>query len=212
LLEAFSRLSGRWGAGLDDETNETGVGTIPGVRCNGCGAEICGRQQVISRILGGKDRVSCLECLGTALGASPEQLCDLVGKYLAGRQCYRDDWRAASVCDSDGQAACCPSRLEQSPVPPAWCRTQPSEDDEPDAELPTPDLVVDAEEAGCGDLMVLLMRSIRKLDAGDVLRFTARDPGAAADIPSWCRLTGHPLLAGPVDPEGATYYIRRKLS
>jgi tRNA 2-thiouridine synthesizing protein A len=132
-------------------------------------------------------------------------LCELVGNYLVRRECYRKDWLNAAPCACDGQAPCCPSRLEHSDHPPAWYSpelfTRTAE------ELPEPDLTVDAEEAGCGDLMVLLMRSIRKLEPGQVLALTARDPGAEADIPSWCRLTGHPLLAGP---EGATYYIQRK--
>lgn len=77
-------------------------------------------------------------------------------------------------------------------------------------ELPPPHLEIDAEEAGCGDLMVLLLRSIRRIRPGEVLALTARDPGAVEDIPSWSRLTGHELLAGPIGPEGATYYLRRK--
>jgi len=30
---------------------------------------------------------------------------------------------------------------------------------------------------------------------GQVLRLVARDPGALEDIPAWCRLTGHMLVA-----------------
>ena len=182
---------------------------LPGGRCS-CGAVFCGRQQVIGRILAPADAERCLDCLAASLGSTPEQLCQLVGRYLSGRQCYRDDWRAAATCDDDGRAPCCPSRLEHSATPPAWCRAELFGSRGDEVELPAPDLVVDAEEAGCGDLMVLLMRSIRTLAPGAVLQLTARDPGATADIPSWCRLTGHSLLAGPVDPDAATYYIRRK--
>lgn len=181
----------------------------PGGHCGVCGVEICGRQQVIGRILGGKQLERCLDCLGEPLGSTPEQLCELVGNYLARRDCYRRDWRAAATCEANGQAACCPSRLECSSTPPAWYRTELFEPT-PEDDLPVPDLRVDAETAGCGDLMVLLLRSIRKLQPGQVLELIARDPGADADIPSWCRLTGHPLIAGPVGPEDDTYYIRRK--
>jgi TusA-related sulfurtransferase len=181
----------------------------PGGRCSGCGASICDRQQVISRVLGGRQTVRCLECLGQALGSTPEQLCELVGHYLVRRDCYRRDWRAAAACGDDGQAACCPSRLERSPTPPDWYRTELFERTAED-DLPVPDLRVDAEAAGCGDLMVLLMRSIRKLEPGQVLELVAQDPGAEADIPSWCRLTGNPLLAGPLGPEEDTYYIQKK--
>lgn len=179
--------------------------------CAACGAGICGRQAVISRILGGRGRCFCLACLSTRLAAPPEQLCDLVGNMLAHRECYRKEWRAALPCDRDGQAPCCPSRLEHAAVPPSWCRAELfEEEDVKEESLPAPHLRVDAEESGCGDLMVLLMRSIRKLQPGQVLELTARDPGAGADIPSWCRLTGHALLAGPTGPESALFYIRRK--
>jgi tRNA 2-thiouridine synthesizing protein A len=196
---------------VEDEEKETADRAFTSGRCEGCAAETCGRQQVIGRILGGGDRRLCLDCLGASLGSTPEQLCELVGKYLVRRECYREDWRAAQVCGDDGRSPCCPSRLEHSTAPPSWYRAELFQAPAGDA-LPEPDLTVDAEEAGCGDLMVLLLRSIRKLGGGEVLKLTARDPGASADIPSWCRLTGHSLLAGPVDPDAATYYIRRKES
>ena len=36
---------------------------------------------------------------------------------------------------------------------------------------------------------------IKNLDDGDVLRVTATDPGAMQDIPAWCRVHGHTLIA-----------------
>lgn len=177
--------------------------------CGTCSRPVCGRQLVISKILGGKESRLCLDCLGRSLDSPPDRLCELVGNYLVRRDCYRRDWRRAAVCDCDGQAPCCPSRLEHAPQPPTWFRAELFARTALD-DLPDPDLTVDAEEAGCGDLMVLLMRSIRKLSPGQVLRLIARDPGAEADVPSWCRLTGHPLLAGPTGEEDADYYIRRK--
>lgn len=176
--------------------------------CESCSVRTCDRQAVISKVLGGGEAVSCLDCLSRALGSTPEQLCQLVGRYLVLRECHRRDWLAARPCGRDGEAPCCPSRLENSETPPHWFRAELFSAPEP--ELPEADAVVDAEESGCGDLMVLLMRSIRKLPPQGVLKLIARDPGAEADIPAWCRLTGNPLLAGPTGPEGATYYIRRK--
>ena len=174
----------------------------PDTSCSACGADLCERQRVISGILGGKEAPRCLGCLSEELGSTPEQVCKLVGGYLVRRECYRNDWIAARPCAADGQTACCPSRLENAADPPAWYRPEIFTSPRPD-----PDLVIDAEESGCGDLMVLLMRSIRQIEPGQVLEFTARDPGAAADIPAWSRLTGHPLLSDPVD---CTYLIRRK--
>ncbi|MGV3719400.1 MAG: sulfurtransferase TusA family protein [Actinomycetota bacterium] len=177
-------------------------------RCSACARWVCGRQQVISKVLGGERALLCLGCLAESLGSEPDKICSLVGSYLARRECYRQDWQAAAVCDNDGQAPCCPSRLEHAEAPPAWYRREVFERSEP-REVPEAAVTVDAEEAGCGDLMVLLMRSIRQVQPGQVLSLTARDPGAGADIPSWCRLTGHTLLAQG-GPDEATYYIQRK--
>jgi tRNA 2-thiouridine synthesizing protein A len=40
------------------------------------------------------------------------------------------------------------------------------------------------------------------------MKLTARDPGAPADIPAWCRMTGH-ILMNQTHP---VYLIQRKES
>lgn len=189
-------------ATLTPETRGSSVYT-----CRQCGGPLCGRQRVIGDILGSPQH--CLACLSSDLGAPPSQIAQLAGGYLARRECHRRRWRRAPPCDLDGQAPCCPSRLEASDPPPSWFRPELFQP-RPEDSLPEPAATVDAEQAGCGDLMVLLMRSIRKIGPGGILELIARDPGAAADVPSWCRLTGHELLAGPAGPEHDTYFIRRK--
>ena len=64
----------------------------------------------------------------------------------------------------------------------------------------------DAGDMGCGDLVMELRMRLLAMVPGQVLRLVARDPGAPEDLPAWCRLTGHALLAAghPV------YWIRRK--
>ena len=52
----------------------------------------------------------------------------------------------------------------------------------------------DAGEMGCGEILILLRARMQRLDPGDVLKLTARDPGAPEDLPAWCRLTGRRLL------------------
>ncbi len=37
--------------------------------------------------------------------------------------------------------------------------------------------------------------AVRELAAGDVLEVVATDPGVLHDIPTWCRVHGHELLA-----------------
>jgi tRNA 2-thiouridine synthesizing protein A len=64
----------------------------------------------------------------------------------------------------------------------------------------------DAGGMGCGELVMALRLRLRDLPAGAVVRVTATDPAAPLDLPAWCRLCGHTLLAmtHPV------YWIRRK--
>lgn len=64
----------------------------------------------------------------------------------------------------------------------------------------------DAGDLGCGDLVLELRARIEPLAPGRVLKLTARDPGAPADIPAWCRMTGHAL----VSEHHPIYLIRRK--
>jgi tRNA 2-thiouridine synthesizing protein A len=64
----------------------------------------------------------------------------------------------------------------------------------------------DAGDLGCGELVLELRARMARLRPGEVLRLIALDPGAPADLPAWCRLTGHTMVsqAHPV------YHIRRK--
>ena len=64
----------------------------------------------------------------------------------------------------------------------------------------------DAGEMGCGDLVLALRLRMDRLPSRAVLKLVVRDPGAKEDLPAWCRLTGHKLLAHS-HPE---YWIQRK--
>ena len=63
-----------------------------------------------------------------------------------------------------------------------------------------------AGDLGCGELVLELRTRLHAMAPGAVLRLIARDPGAPADIPAWCRLTGHALVSG----QHPVYLIRRK--
>ncbi len=60
--------------------------------------------------------------------------------------------------------------------------------------LPPADAEWDAGDLGCGEVLVMLRSRMRALVGGQVLRLTVRDPGAPADMPAWCRMTGRRLL------------------
>jgi len=65
----------------------------------------------------------------------------------------------------------------------------------------------DAGDLGCGELVLELWRRMGEFQHGHVLRLVALDPGAPADIPAWCRMTGHTL----VSQQHPLYLIRRKV-
>ena len=71
---------------------------------------------------------------------------------------------------------------------------------------PSPAAEWNAGDLGCGELVLELRGRIERLKGGEVLKLTARDAGAPAEIPAWCRLTGHTLV-GRHHP---VYLIRRK--
>jgi tRNA 2-thiouridine synthesizing protein A len=64
----------------------------------------------------------------------------------------------------------------------------------------------DAGQVGCGELVLELHTRLQAMRPGQVLQLTALDAGAPADIPAWCRLTGHTL----VSQQPPVYLIRRK--
>ena len=66
----------------------------------------------------------------------------------------------------------------------------------------------DAGDLGCGELVIHLRTRLRAMP-GKVLKLTARDPGAPADIPAYCRMTGHQLVRE--EPANCSYWIRARI-
>jgi tRNA 2-thiouridine synthesizing protein A len=71
---------------------------------------------------------------------------------------------------------------------------------------PEPHDTFDAGDAMCGELVLKLKRRVECLASRQVLKLVTRDPGAKADLPAWCRITGHRLVWS----NGTTFYIERK--
>lgn len=72
---------------------------------------------------------------------------------------------------------------------------------------PNHDADWNAGDLACGELVLELRLRMRQLVPGQILRLTALDPGAPADIPAWCRMTRHPLVF--IDPVAQLYFIQR---
>lgn len=54
---------------------------------------------------------------------------------------------------------------------------------------------LDAGDMGCGELLMLLNRTMRSMPKGDMLELLSKDTGSVEDIPAWCQMRGHQLLA-----------------
>jgi tRNA 2-thiouridine synthesizing protein A len=62
------------------------------------------------------------------------------------------------------------------------------------ADVPVADRRLDAGEKGCGELLILVFKEMKRLRAGEVLEVIGHSTGALEDIPAWCRLTDNRLL------------------
>ena len=63
-----------------------------------------------------------------------------------------------------------------------------------------------AGDAGCGSLVAGIKRQLDTIGAGQLLRVTASSAGAPADLPAWCRVTGHTL----VEANHPVYVLQKK--
>lgn len=57
------------------------------------------------------------------------------------------------------------------------------------------DARLDARNLICPMPVIRTQERIKDLAAGDELEVVATDPGALQDIPAWCRVHGHEILA-----------------
>jgi len=78
--------------------------------------------------------------------------------------------------------------------------------------LPFADAVCDGGDLDCGSGLLLIIRNaMHPLLAGGVLEVRSKEISVKEDLPAWCRLVGHTLLA--IEPAGSgvhRYFIRKK--
>lgn len=69
---------------------------------------------------------------------------------------------------------------------------------------------LDCKGLSCPMPIVKLAKTIKKMNNGEVLEMLGTDPGSKADVPEWCKRTGHEFL-GLKEEEGVNkFYIRCK--
>ena len=72
------------------------------------------------------------------------------------------------------------------------------------------DAVCDGGDQGCGGgLLILMLQAIKRLESGAVLEVRSTDPGVREDLPAWCRMTGHQLLAEQEGNLRNRYFLRK---
>jgi len=155
------------------------VGAHAGGACPGCGATLLGQEVVESVVLGHQDAPLCRSCLAREHGEEPAEFRTRLGEYIERVPCFRAAW---TWCGARGAAA--------GAGVPGRAAAEGGTGVEP---TPAFDAEWDAGDTGCGDLVLELRARLRALEPGQVLRLRATDPGAPADIPAWCGLTGNPL-------------------
>jgi tRNA 2-thiouridine synthesizing protein A len=179
------------------------VERLTGLFCRACDRILCGHDAVAAVVLGSRDAPACTHCLAIETTESGPALRERVWQYVRRHECFATGWRAANTAEGlPAEAA-------------AECRhgvDAPAQRHEVDALSPLPVLEQspsapggvnaavavaswDAGDLACGELLMELRRRLRALPPGARFRLVALDPSAPEDVPSWCRLTGHRLLA-----------------
>ncbi len=73
-----------------------------------------------------------------------------------------------------------------------------------------PDQVLEAEGLRCPEPVMMIRKSIRSLNKGDVLLIIADDPATKRDVPSFCEFMDHTLLETQTDQLPFRYWVRKE--
>ena len=71
-------------------------------------------------------------------------------------------------------------------------------------------LEIDCRGLVCPAPIIELARHIPLVAPGGLLAVVATDAAARADVPAWCRMTGHEYVGEEVADDGAARYVVRK--
>ncbi len=152
-------------------------------------------------MLGFKDAPRCADCLAKGLDRVRNELIASVKQHVDHRECWSAGWRHAGTIEQLRAApACRVASVVASSAPAAAARSNPPVVASDHAAC------YDAGDLGCGDLVLELRMRLRELAPGSLLEVIARDPGAPADLPAWCGMTGHTLVSA----NHPRYLIRRR--
>ena len=73
----------------------------------------------------------------------------------------------------------------------------------------TPVKTIDLKGLLCPMPIVKMAKAIKEVEVGQVLEAYATDPGVMADVPAWCRSTGHELVSLEKQDKQFHFVVRR---
>ncbi|WP_298943456.1 sulfurtransferase TusA [uncultured Psychromonas sp.] len=70
---------------------------------------------------------------------------------------------------------------------------------------------LDALGLRCPEPVMVIRKTVRKLETGDLLEIIADDPATTRDIPSFCRFMEHQLIEAQIETTPYRYLIKKGL-
>ncbi|SUB59948.1 Sulfurtransferase TusA [Phocoenobacter uteri] len=64
----------------------------------------------------------------------------------------------------------------------------------------------------CPEPIMLVRKTIRKMQEGEILLISADDPATTRDIPSFCEFMQHQLLNAQTEQQPYQYWVKKGLS
>ena len=175
---------------------------MTGKSCARCPATLCGHEAVFCLVLGYKGVPCCLSCIAAHMNEDVVSLRERALEYVRHHDCFLTAWKHAGVGEGFGEVLR-PACLWNADGGATSSRDATRE---ASVDASTHEASWDAGGMGCGDLVLELRLRLAALPPGGLLHLRATDPGAPADLPAWCAMTGHTLIRAQ-HPE---YGIRRK--
>ncbi|CAH0541931.1 sulfurtransferase TusA [Vibrio marisflavi] len=68
---------------------------------------------------------------------------------------------------------------------------------------------LDAQGLRCPEPVMMVRKTVRKMEDGEVLLVKADDPSTTRDIPSFCRFMDHQLLDSQIEETPYLYLIKK---
>lgn len=72
------------------------------------------------------------------------------------------------------------------------------------------DLTIDATGLACPLPLLKAKQGLNQLQSGQVLYIVATDPGSERDIPAFCKISGHSLLALAHQGDRFCYWLQKR--